>query len=209
MHITHAINTTKSDGNQQSNYLMSLWSLKKECSTIQCNTVQYDYSNKFSTSPRFQNGYEVNSRWTIHRVIAVWSFYFMFFQVSLTLSYKLAMVTCKIYVWTFKVMTFQPYIRPWCTTLLFCCQKSVREITGLSRDVTPLTDGHQLNRNPTRHALIYARIGRLREKLAFTDMLLLWQMGMNWTGMDRFTPLYTLGSGGFVTEPFSSSNFGY
>ena len=61
MHITHAINTTKSDGNQQSNYLMSLWSLKKECSTIQCNTVQYDYSNKFSTSPRFQNGYEVNS----------------------------------------------------------------------------------------------------------------------------------------------------
>ena len=86
MHITHAINTTKSDGNQQSNYLMSLWSLKKECSTIQCNTVQYDYSNKFSTSPRFQNGYEVNSRWTIHRVIAVWSFYFMFFQVSLTFS---------------------------------------------------------------------------------------------------------------------------
>ena len=40
---------------------------------------------------------------------------------------------------------------------------TIEFFTGLSRDVIPLTDGHQLSRSPSLYALIYTQIGRFRE----------------------------------------------
>ena len=49
---------------------------------------------------------------------------------------------------------------------------TIEFFTGLSRDVIPLTDGHQLSQSLGSGALIYTQIGRFRDSGIFAQILL-------------------------------------